>query len=49
MRELYLTQQSRLTELVEQLNSVMQEKKQLLSDLCHEKSMKKSIEDNQAK
>merc|ERR550517_1295925 len=49
IREMYLTQQSRLTELMEQLNSVTQEKKQLLSDLCHEKSLKKTIEDTQAK
>lgn len=49
IREMYLTQQSRLTELMEQLNSVTQEKKQLLSDLCHEKSLKKTVEDTQAK
>jgi len=49
MREMYLSQQSRLTELIEQLNTVTKEKKQLLSDLCNEKSLRTNMEDTQAK
>ena len=48
-RELYFSQQTRISELIEHLNSVTQEKKQLLAELTHEKSHAKNIEEIRVK